>query len=249
MCLAAAVVFVVLQYTQDHNGFLPVTTDYAAFQAAVQPYIGTDASIFVSPGRGLPYALNPAISGLSLWNIPDPTTTVLMRDARRNADGSFYTAFLSGSVQQDVVNVPLVLSLGSANVGVDNKTHISLSSFTGFALETLSATGTVETRHDYGIYDGWQSFAAGGSNGTLHRVFLRYDGTLALWNLSPDGQYLRDSRLLAPPKKTTVGAAVGGDALTRVLWSGERKEALLWRSLLPGVWSPRRPGQPPTVRS
>ena len=259
----------VSSYAQDNNGYLPTTTDYAMFQAAVQPYTGSDPSIFLSPGSGLQYVLNPAVSGLSLWNIPDPATTELMRDARRNADGTLYTLFLSGSVQKDVVNVPLVLSLGpddtslllwrsadgstplwtlaadgstlttqtdttdlvgigSANVGLDNKTHLALGFTTRSALETLTATGTVETRHDYGIYDGWRSFAAGGIDGTLHRVFLRYDSTVALWNLSPDGQYLSDSRLIAPSKKTFVGAAVGGDGITRILWQDARRNVTLW---------------------
>ena len=256
-------------YSQDHDNSLPTTTDYATFKSEILPYVGNDESFFTSPGSGLPYVLNPAVNGLSLATIADPSVTEFMRDAQRNPDGSFNTAFVSGYVQQAFVYFPQTISLGpddttlllwrgaygntplwmlapdgatlntntdttdqsvigSANVGVDNKTHVSHGTGSGFALETLSASGNVETMHSYGFYDGWRATAAGGPDGTLRRLYLRYDHTLALWNVSPDGQYLGDVRLTAPSKKTVVGVAVGGNGRTRILWQGQRGAATVW---------------------
>ncbi len=87
----------VLQYEQDYDEYLPPLHTPAEMQAALLPYVGTP-SVFRSPASGLPYTPNPALSGVSLLSIPDPSQVVLLRDPRRDQDGRSVVAYLNGRV-------------------------------------------------------------------------------------------------------------------------------------------------------
>lgn len=105
------------EFTQD-NDVLPVTTDYAAFEDALFPYLRT-TSVFASPGSGLPYVLNPAISGVSPASIMDPFHTEEARDAALNSDGILNRLQVSGQVNQDLYFLPRSLL-----VTPDDQTHL-----------------------------------------------------------------------------------------------------------------------------
>ena len=273
----------VTQYTQDNDEFLPMTTDYPTFENQVQPYV-RNLAVFTSPGSGLPYQLNPAISMESLSQISDPANTELARDAQRNRDGSLNTLYVDGHVKTDLFYVPEALTIGpddttrlllpkatyenfsqplpgqaalwtitpdgsiqsetpetldtggtaiSVSVGGDNKTRLlwdqtfpigNLYSYnfgpqdTPITLQTIAADGTVESAIPYGPYDGWTPLLiAAGSDDGSRLLWRRYDGTLALWTVSPQGQYLSDVRLHVSPTFAAVGLARGNDGGTRLL--------------------------------
>lgn len=128
------------QYTQDYDGTLPLTTDYSTFEAELLPYT-KNGQIFVSPGTGLAYLLNPAVSGASLSSIGNPDTVELARDAQLNADGTLNHLEVDGSVRQDAYFLPL-----SVAVGPDSLTHLLWPSAAHQAsLWTLMPSGTLKT--------------------------------------------------------------------------------------------------------
>ena len=106
------------QFTQDNGEILPVTTNYTAFENELFPYLRT-TSVFTSPGSGLPYVLNPAISGVSLASIGDPFNAEEARDAQPNADGLLNHLQVSGQVNQDPYFLP-----HSLLVTPDDQTHL-----------------------------------------------------------------------------------------------------------------------------
>ena len=115
------------------------------------------------------------------------------------------------------------------SVGGDNKTRLLGSRFfpvgafvvpiTGaITLDTIASDNSVENTRRYGPYDGWTPlFLATAPDNTSRLLWERYDGTFALWRVSPEGEYLGDVRFPALPNITPVGMARGSDDRTRVL--------------------------------
>ena len=147
---------------------------------------------------------------------------------------SLWTITPSGEIQSET---PETLDTGgkavSLSVGGDNKTRLLwdqsfvANNLYGYnlglqlapiTLETLAADGSVESSLAYGPYDGWTPLLiASGSDDGSRLLWRRYDGTLALWTVSPQGQYLSDVRLRFSPTFTAVGLARGADGRTRLL--------------------------------
>lgn len=144
------------QFTQDNDEILPVTTSYAAFENALFPYLRT-TSVFTSPGSGLPYVLNPAISGVSLASITDPFSTEEARDAKPNADGILNRLQVSGQVDQDSYFLPLALL-----VTPDDQTHLLWRSATPQAsLWTVPSGGAVIAKNPLATGTRVTAFSAG----------------------------------------------------------------------------------------
>ena len=128
----------VTQYTQDADEHYPTTTDYPTFENQLLPYT-KNADIFVSPGSGLPYVLNPAVSGVTVASLADPTTTELARDAQLNPDGRFNTLEADGHVNQSDYFLPKSLLAAP-----DDATHLLWQSAAPqTALWTLSPSGSI----------------------------------------------------------------------------------------------------------
>ena len=267
-----------IQYEQDNNEYLPPTTDYMAFENALSPYI-TDTSTFVSPGSGLPYILNPAISGENINLISNFYATEEARDAKPNADGSFNHLELDGHVHQDLYFLPksLVVSpadethllwlktnqeaalwdfmpsditkstemLNNSNavgfsVGGDSLTRLLWKNnyYTGendapitgaITLDTLASDNTLSNETQFGPYDGWKTlFLTTGADNSSRLLWQRYDGVLALWTLSSEGNYVGYVSVPTLTDGTPVGMALGKDGLTRLLWKTSTGDALLW---------------------
>ncbi len=265
-----------IQYAQDCDEKLPTTTDYGTFESELLPY-ANNAPIFASPGTGLPYVLNPAISGASLASIASPSATEEARDAQLNADGTLNHLELDGSVQQDTYFVPKALAIGPDNltrllwpsagpqtalwtfaaggplqsafssvgpavsfsVGADNQTRVlegesnefGYSSFlvTGEStLETLDADNSVQDTQTFGPYDGWTAlFVATAPDNSSRLLWQRYDGTLALWTLSLEGDFLGSVTLPPLTGGTVLGLGQGADGSTRLLWKTAGGDATL----------------------
>lgn len=267
-----------VQYTQDYDETLPMTTDYGTFESELLPYTRT-SQIFVSPGTQLPYLLNPAISGASLASIDDPAATEEARDAQLNADGTLNHLELDGHVRSDFYFVPRGLAIGPDNLsrllwpgagqqaalwtlqpggilkstfssggravsfslGGDNETRVlsSVSSFgTGVfnplitgesTLETLDANNAVQDTQAFGPYDGWTAlFVSSGPDNTSRILWQRYDGTLALWTLSPQGEYEGSVAVPALAGGIPIGLALGADGQARLLWKTPHNTAFVW---------------------
>ena len=198
------------QFTQDNNEVLPVTTSYAAFENDLFPYLRT-TSVFTSPGSGLPYVLNPAVSGVSLASLGNPFETEEARDAEPNADGILNRLQVSGQVNQDFYLLPRSLlvtpddqahllwrsaatqasqtSLWTVpSAGVITKTPLA----PGTRITAFSAGGDGQLRllGGYGYGAGVSTVAAdgGGSLGNLTQYGV-YDGwTPLLMTTGPDSE-------------------------------------------------------------
>ncbi|MGI4789021.1 MAG: hypothetical protein ACRYFS_09245 [Janthinobacterium lividum] len=268
------------QYAVDYNETLPETTNYTQFEDILLPYI-RNSSLFVSPGTGLPYVLNPAIGGMSLASIASPSDTEEMRDAQINPDGTFNILELDGHVKQDayfvtkavvvtpdnrthlfwpkgtqeaalwtltptdtVKNTDTLTSSSSAiafGVGTDSQSHVLWGNnypgsvfdvpITGaITVDTIAADGTQESSTQFGPYDGWTAlFLATGADNSSRLLWQHYDGALALWTLSPDGDFLGSVSLPALTSTTVlVGLALGADGLTRLLVNTSAGKGHLW---------------------
>ena len=256
-----------IQYTQDYDETLPTTTDNSTFESELLPY-AKNPQIFASPGTGLPYVLNPAISGASLASIDSPATTEEARDAQLNADGTLNHLELDGHIRQDTYFVPKSLAIGPDNLsrilwpsagqqaslwtfapGGTAKSTFSPVSFArsltlggdgqarflsdlsvpgGVSLNTATPAGALSATQ-FGPYDGWTAlFLAAGPSGSSRLLWQRYDGMLALWTLSPEGDF--QGYVLVKPLSggTLLGLALGADNLTRLLWKTDQGNAALW---------------------
>ena len=172
---------------------------------------------------------------------PDDVTRLLLAKATYEnpfhpvpGQAALWAITPAGSVQSET---PETLNTGgtavSLSVGGDNKTRLlwnqtfPITNVYGYGfglqespitLQTLAADGTVESSLPYGPYDGWTPLLiATGSDDTSRLLWRRYDGTLALWTVSSQGQYLGDVRLRVNPAFTAAGLARGADGRTRLL--------------------------------
>ena len=231
------------EFTQDNDEVLPTTTDYTAFENELFPYLRT-TSVFTSPGSGLPYVLNPAISGVSFGSLSDPSNTEEARDAQLNPDGTFNRLQVDGHVKQDPYFLPLALL-----VTPDDQTHLlwrsaapqaslwAISSAGAIAktplapgtrITAFSAGGDGQTHllGGYGYGAGVSTVAADGSAGGNLTQYGVYDG----W--------------------TPVLMTTGRDNETRLLWQHTNGPLALWtlsptNSYQGYVFLPNLPGGTP----
>ena len=199
------------EFTQDNDEILPTTTDYMAFENELFPYLRT-TTVFTSPGSGLPYVLNPAISGVSYASITDPFSTEEAQDAQLNSDGILNRLQVSGQVRQDFYFLPLALL-----VTPDDQTHLlwrsaapqaSLWTFpaAGAIAKTTLAHGATITAFSAGA-DGQTHLLGGYGYGAGISTVAGDGGTLE--NLTQYGVY--DG--WTPSLMTT-----GPDSVTHLLW-------------------------------
>ncbi len=211
----------ITQCSQDYDEKLPTTTDYTTFEDELVPYTYTRTnSIFTSPASGLPYVLNPAISGADIFGFDDPTNTEVARDAQINPDGTFNYLEVDGHVKQDFYFLPLSLL-----VTPDDQTHllwrnatpqVSLWTFQpGGIVKTNLAPSTFVSRfsagadgqlHLLGNFGFGESVASASSDGTLENTvsYGVYDG----W-----GVHLMTT---------------GADNETRLLWERSSGHLAVW---------------------
>ncbi len=198
------------QFTQDNNEILPVTTNYAAFEDALFPYLRT-TSVFTSPGSGLPYVLNPAISGVSLASIPDPSNTEEARDAQPNADGTLNHLQVSGQINRDLYFQP-----HSLLVTPDDQTHLLWRSAAPQAsLWAISSAGAIAKTP---LAPGTRitAFSAGG-DGQI-RLLGGYGYGTGVSTVAADGGTLELTQYGVYDGWTPSLMTTGQDNETRLLW-------------------------------
>ena len=210
-----------LQYTQDNDEFLPTTTDYAAFQSQISPYV-RNPSAFVSPMTGLPYQLNPAVSGAFLDNIADPASTELIRDAQINPDGTWNVGYVDGHVRQTLFFVPRMLALAP-----DNGTALLWpKARDAAALWTLTPNGGIEDKQTYPVAGTALGISVGG-DGLTRLLSVAANGVVTLQTLSGTGGI--SSRQFGPYDGwTPLSLASGADGDARLLWQRYDGKMALW---------------------
>ncbi len=82
-------------YAQDHDEALPPLNSVAAARKALMPYVKVQ-EVFVQPGTGESYHVNPAASGKRTDRLADPSHFILMYEAAPAADGSRGVLFADG---------------------------------------------------------------------------------------------------------------------------------------------------------
>ncbi len=208
------------QFTQDNDEVLPITTDYAAFENALFPYLRTN-SVFTSPGSGLPYVLNPAISGVSLASISDPFSTEEARDATLNSDGLLNRLQVSGQVEQDPYFVPRSLL-----VTPDDQTHLLWRSAAPQAsLWTVSSGGAV-TKVPLAPGTRIMAFSAG-PDGQV-RLLGGYGYGAGISTVAADGSTLELTQYGVYDGWTPALMTTGRDNETRLLWQRTNGLLALW---------------------
>jgi len=80
-------------YIQDNNGSLPPITDYAAFEAAIFPYVGSSRP-FTYPGTNQGYVLNAALDGHNFADFADPSQVMLLHAPVVDTDGKMTVVYL-----------------------------------------------------------------------------------------------------------------------------------------------------------
>ena len=103
-----------LQYTQDHDEFLPPTTSYSAFESALSPYI-QNPSVFTDPDSGLPFVLNKSISGVSLASIVNPAGTYLLKAPTLDPNGVLYMGYVDGHAAGKGYHIVRTMAVGADN--------------------------------------------------------------------------------------------------------------------------------------
>jgi hypothetical protein len=99
----------VLAYANDHDNALPPMNDYAAFQAAVFPYVPVTYNIrggfghyssraFTYPETNLGFVLNATLHGQNITDVPNPAQTVLLHGPVVDKDGKMVFAYVDGHV-------------------------------------------------------------------------------------------------------------------------------------------------------
>ena len=135
------------QYVQDYDENYPVFGDYGQFKAAVLPYV-KNADLFKCPSTGLDYVVNTQLSGVGLGNIPDPSSTWLLRDAAVNRDGTFNTLMVDGHIHTTYYMLPIALSVLPGNgsrllwYAADGRTRIWALDATGAYLRSATVAAS-----------------------------------------------------------------------------------------------------------
>lgn len=88
-----------VQYNQDYDEKYPPMQSAAITQKAIYPYIKSDA-IFLNPATHEPYRVNTSLSGHSLAEIDNPSSTVAYYEASAGSDGLRAVLFTDGHVKR-----------------------------------------------------------------------------------------------------------------------------------------------------
>lgn len=219
-------------YTQDHDQYLPPMHTPQEFQSALIPYTGS-TDIF-STGIGSPFIPNPALSGVSLAEIADPTTTILFQDAMPYDDGVPTVAYVDGHIKPaDPVQhgPPRHRLLWNKNDG-------------RIALWTLDGVGGF-TQTQYGPFSGWAAQAlASGPDQIARLLWTRTDGAISTWAVDDTGSYTHQE--YGPYSGWTAhGLVVGPDNAAHLLWTTPESRLSLWRVDTDGTFTHQEYGPYP----
>jgi prepilin-type processing-associated H-X9-DG protein len=86
-------------YIQDHQGNLPIYSNYDEFAAQLMPYVRASRT-FLPPRGGQPFQVNLSLSGKKLTDFPLPFTVIVIQDLNDYGDGLITVGFLNGSVSR-----------------------------------------------------------------------------------------------------------------------------------------------------
>jgi hypothetical protein len=173
----------------------------------------------------------------SLTVTPDDQTHLFWPKANQQA--AFWT-LLPGGITKFTDTLNAESSAIAFGLGADSRTHIlwrksyntdyPANLITGaVTVDTLAADGTLEDSAHFGPYDGWTAlFLATGADNNSRLLWQNYDGRLALWTLSPAGDYLGSVSLPAPISGNLAGLSLGTDGLIRLLATLPSGKGHLW---------------------
>ena len=88
-----------IQYTQDYDNKLPLTTSAAAFKNAVYPYVKSE-STFIDPDTNTPFRYNSKLSKFPLSKINRPDIDVVLYSDQPNSQGNRIVGFADGRAKQ-----------------------------------------------------------------------------------------------------------------------------------------------------
>ena len=150
---------------------------------------------------------------------PDNLTRILWPNANQQA--SLWTLAPSGTTKNTLDGIGFTAQF---TVGADDKTRI-LSN----GLEVFGSGDALEISTQFESYDGWRTvLLATAPDNSSRLLWQYYNGALALWTLSPEGDFQGYVTVPTLAGGTPLGLGQGADGLTRLLWKTASGGAVLW---------------------
>lgn len=151
---------------------------------------------------------------------PDKLIRILWPNANQQA--SLWTLTPGGTTKNTLDGISF---FAQPTVGADDKTRI----LSGNTVEILGAGNSLESSTQFGPYDGWHTVRlATAPDNSSRLLWQHYNGALALWTLSPDGDFQGYVTVPTLAGGTPLGLGQGADGLTRLFWRTAGGGAVLW---------------------
>ena len=233
----------ILEYTQDSDTKLPPLQNEQRFETVLSPYVRRP-SAFVNPLTGMNYALNAALSYVTVTQVSNPAQTWLIRDQGINPDGTFRTLFVDNHVATRAFFVPSHIA-----VGADNETRLVWSTADGNAgISRLSTSGAELGRKYLGAGLGTVTGMATTPSGTTSILFglrdistpsILYGSLNTASMLTLNSGYTQTQLVHYGPYDgwAPSAIAVGGNGLARLLWGRYDHTWALWQDTAAGEYA------------